>query len=110
MQDKTLEELYISGLGLTGDVPDVIPGGSPLRVIFAIGKGAFTNAPALTGALLARCREGACSRHGLWRLPAFCFCFVVKRCVSSTLSLPTLPSPQAHITTTTNNKHTNTPP
>ena len=35
-QDKTLQELYVSGLGITGDVPDVIPEGSPLRVVFDV--------------------------------------------------------------------------
>lgn len=48
LKDPTLQELYISDSGLTGGLPDIIPTGSPLRVLIAHGVGG-ANAPGLNG-------------------------------------------------------------
>eukprot|EP00878_Enallax_costatus_P017728 GHUV01018625.1.p1 GENE.GHUV01018625.1~~GHUV01018625.1.p1 ORF type:complete len:897 (+),score=270.26 GHUV01018625.1:870-3560(+) len=36
LKDETLEELYLSQTGLRGPLPDVVPPGSPLRLLYAI--------------------------------------------------------------------------
>jgi hypothetical protein len=60
-KDATLEEVFASSTSLSGELPDVIPEGSPLRTIFLVGS-ADPGKPRLSGEACESAARGAARR------------------------------------------------